>query len=139
MRIDKPGQGRAAGEIDDRGPARLEADQRALVTDRNDLAALDRERGRDRRARQRTDRPAAKDEVGALASGEAGRGPGGGKRGSRGDRISHERTSGGHARRLADDVGHSAGMELVTKKERTETAEAHFEPSGAEPRAFRTV
>ena len=128
VRIDEPRQQRAAGEIDDLGVARLEARQRALVADRKHLAALDRERRGDWRAGQRTDRPAAQNEVGAFVHCEGGSGPDGGQRGGRGDRIGHERASGGHARRLAEQAGHPAGMELVTKKELIETPAAHMQP-----------
>ena len=137
VRIDETWQQRASGEIDDLGVARLEARKRALVADRKHLAALDRERRGDWRARQRTDRPAAQNEVGAFVRCEGGRGPDGGQRGGRGDRIGHERASGGHARRLAEQAGHPAGMELVAKKELVETPAAHIEASRTQQRALR--
>ena len=44
-----------------------------------------------------------------------------------------ERASGGHARRLTEQAGHPAGMELVAKKELVETSEANVKssPGGA--------
>ena len=105
--------------------ARLEARQRALVANRKHFAALDRERRGDWRARQRTDRPAAQNEVGAFVRREGGSGPDAGQRGGRADRIGHERAPGGHARRLAKQAGDPAAVELVAKKELVETASAH--------------
>ena len=52
MRIDQARQQRSAGEIDDLRVTRLEARQRAFVADRKHLAALDRDRRADWRARQ---------------------------------------------------------------------------------------
>ena len=108
---------------------RLEARQRALVADREHLAALDRDRRGDRRARQRTDRPAAQNEVGAFVRREGRSGPDAGQRRRRGDRIGHERASGGHARRLAEQARDPAGMELIAEKELTETPATHREAS----------
>jgi hypothetical protein len=75
MRVDEAWQQRAPAEIDDPGRVGLEAREGALVADRENPAALDRERGGDRRARQRTDRPAAQNEVGAFVrcEGRSGR------------------------------------------------------------------
>jgi hypothetical protein len=129
VRIDQARQQRAAGEIDDRGVARLEARQRALVADRKHPAALDRERRGDWRARQRTDRPAAQNEVGAFVRCEGRSGPDSGQRGGRSDRIGHERASGGHARRPAEKAGHPAGMEFVAQKELVETPATHIQAS----------
>ena len=74
VRIDKPGQQRAAAKIDDLCIARLERRQRAFVADRKDLAALDRKRRGDRRARQRTDRSSAQNDVGTIVRGDGASG-----------------------------------------------------------------
>ena len=74
VRIDQTRQQRAAVEIDDLGVAGPEAGQRALIANREHLAALDRDRRGDWRAGQRTDRPAAQNDVGAFVRREDGRG-----------------------------------------------------------------
>jgi hypothetical protein len=101
VRIDEPWQQCAPGKIDDLGVARPEARQHALVANRKHFAVLDRDRRGDNRARQRTDCPAAQNEVGAFVSCEGGSCPDRAQRRGRSDRIGHERSSCGHARRLA--------------------------------------
>src|SRR5580693_10130358 len=59
VRIDEPWQHRAAVKIDDFGVAGLETGQCALIANRKHLTALNRDRGGDWRACQRTNRPAA--------------------------------------------------------------------------------
>src|SRR5208282_3651497 len=81
--------------------------------------------------------PAAQNEVGAFVRCEGRSGPDSGQRGGRGDRIGHERASGGHARRLAEQAGDSAGIELVAEKELVETPAAHIQPSRTQLRALR--
>ena len=106
MRVNEARQQRAPAEIDDPGRIGLEARERVLVADCENSAALDRERGGDRRARQRTDRPAAQNEVGAFVSCEGRSGRDAGQRRCRGDRIGHERASGRHARCVAEQAGY---------------------------------
>ena len=125
VRVDQARQEGAADEIDDFGVARLEARQRTLVADRQHLAALDRDRRGDRRARQRADRPAAQNEVGAFVRCEGRRGADGRQHGGGADRAGHERAPGGHAHRVAEQAGDPAGIELIAKKELTETTAAH--------------
>jgi hypothetical protein len=134
VRIDEARKQRAAREIDDRGIGRLKSRQCALVADRKHLAALDRERRGDRCARQRTDRPVAQNEIGAIVRRNGGSRPGGGEHGSRGDRIAHERASGRHAGGLAEQAG--ARMEFVAKKELVETPVAHIQASRTQQSAL---
>jgi len=81
------------------------------------------------RSRQRTDRAAAQNDIGAVARRSGRSGAGAGQRRGRGDGIGHERASGGEARRLAEQAGDAAGIDFVAQKELTETSPTHREAS----------
>ena len=138
VRVDQPRKQRTAGEIDDFRVARLETGECALVTDREHLSALHRDRRSDRRACERPDRPAAQNDVGAFARRQGGSGAAGGERRSRADRIGHERASAGHAHRLAEQAGQPAGVKLIAEKELVETPTTHIKASRAQQARYGT-